>query len=517
MLSISPPMKGVAGAVDYYLNFTKEDYYANTSEAPGCWLGGGAELLELKGEVKREPFAYLLDGFSPDGKRELVQNAGTSQREKRGRQNGWDLTFSAPKSVSVVWAIASEPYRRAIEQAHFRAVQAAINYLEEAAAVSRRGEQGKIKERVAIVGAAFMHGSSRDQDMQLHTHVVMANVGVREDLTTGALHSINFFRAKVAAGAVYQAQFARELRELNLRIEADKVSFKVKGVPQELCDFCSKRGNAIKAEMKKTGLTGQKEAKNIAYKTRKEKAHVEKQVLFGGWRQVCEAHGFGREQADKLFRREQVYASTRQEFPEALKQSIAQVFPEKQTRSRLASVAARVAIEHGVGAEELKRAMAETKLAPEKSLLHVEWRKAFPKAPKLNPASKLKVPYVAVGQKKHKWDEIRWRKGLLVVELRIQDRKLFSRAPAWNPASELKIPLPRLKLKGGGKEKTNEVISTTKVLFGLVQVVKKELFPHAPAWSPAKKLSVLALKFRRQAPESTRPTQSDDHGHYHSV
>jgi conjugative relaxase-like TrwC/TraI family protein len=75
-------MKGVAGAVNYYQNFKNSDHCANTAKEPGGWLGKGAELLNLKGEVTREAFGYLLDGFSPDGKRKLVENAGTTKTHK---------------------------------------------------------------------------------------------------------------------------------------------------------------------------------------------------------------------------------------------------------------------------------------------------------------------------------------------------------------------------------------------------------------------------------------------------
>jgi hypothetical protein len=81
-------MKGVAGAVNDYQNFMNSDHYANTAEEPGRWLGKGAELLNLKREVKREEFGYLLDGFSPAGKRKLVENAGTTKKEQKGPQDG---------------------------------------------------------------------------------------------------------------------------------------------------------------------------------------------------------------------------------------------------------------------------------------------------------------------------------------------------------------------------------------------------------------------------------------------
>ena len=112
MLSISGPMRGAASA-DYYLNLSQEDYYVSGSEVPGYWLGKGARQLDLAGKVHRDDLKSMLNGMAPDGSRPLVQNA---QHEKR--QCAWDLTLSAPKSVSVLWALGTPEIREKIEQMH---------------------------------------------------------------------------------------------------------------------------------------------------------------------------------------------------------------------------------------------------------------------------------------------------------------------------------------------------------------------------------------------------------------
>ena len=95
MLSISPPMKG-AGKGNYYTGLAQEDYYTKGGEPLGEWYGEGAEQLGLNGKVKDIELRLALEGFSPTGEK-LVQNAGD-----KDRQSGWDLTFSAPKSVSIL-------------------------------------------------------------------------------------------------------------------------------------------------------------------------------------------------------------------------------------------------------------------------------------------------------------------------------------------------------------------------------------------------------------------------------
>ena len=147
MLSISNPLKG-ADAGKYYLELARDDYYLGAGEAPGRWYGQGASLLRLPAEVKGRHFLNLLAGCSPDGKLALVQNA-----RKPERQSGWDLTFSAPKSVSVLWAMAPPELRQQIEAIHQHAVQTALNHLERTCALTRRGPGGQSVEPAAVLFA----------------------------------------------------------------------------------------------------------------------------------------------------------------------------------------------------------------------------------------------------------------------------------------------------------------------------------------------------------------------------
>jgi len=161
MLSIGA-MTGGQG--QYYLDLSREDYYLNGGEPPGWWWGAGATSLKLRGLVARHELQQLLDGFSPKGER-LTQNAG-----RDNRRPGWDLTFSAPKSVSVLWSQADAEARRQIQEAHLAAVKAGLHYLETEAAFTRRGKAGLERERTGLLVAGFEHGTSRAGDPQLHTH-----------------------------------------------------------------------------------------------------------------------------------------------------------------------------------------------------------------------------------------------------------------------------------------------------------------------------------------------------------
>jgi hypothetical protein len=92
----------------------RDDYYAGQQEEPGQWIGAGAEGLEWGGEVDPDVFAHLLDG------------AGLRRPSKTAGVAGIDLTFRAPKSVSVLWAVAPDDLAAELRAAHDVAVREAF-------------------------------------------------------------------------------------------------------------------------------------------------------------------------------------------------------------------------------------------------------------------------------------------------------------------------------------------------------------------------------------------------------
>ena len=209
-----------------------DDYYLKGGEPPGYWLGDGASLLGLAGRVEEKPCKHLLAGLSPDGQDFLVQGAGGVRH-----QPGWDLSFSCPKSVTVIWCQGNPEIRKAVQEAQAEAVRAAVDYLQDAAACTRRGKGGRERETTKLVVAAFEHGTSRAQDPQLHTHCLVMNVGVRADGTTGTIVSQPLYAHKMAAGAVYRAELANQLeKRLGVVLEREKTWFDVQGVPESLAE-----------------------------------------------------------------------------------------------------------------------------------------------------------------------------------------------------------------------------------------------------------------------------------------
>ena len=295
MISISPPIQGSAPG-QYYLSLAREDYYINGGEPPGKWLGIGAENFGLEGEVKAEHLRNLMNGYSSDGLQSLVQN---SKSEKR--RSGWDLTFSAPKSVSVLWSQAEPEVRTAIQRAQQMAVVKALGYLDEHAAITRRGKGGHRKESVSLTVATFEHGTSRALDPQLHTHSVVLNVAKRLDGTFGTIETRPLFQHQMAAGALYRAELSAQLEQrLGLISERSKSCFEIVGVSPELVDEFSKRRKEIQKILDQKGYTSPEAAMIAALDSREVKGHVAREKLFEVWKEKGQELGWSTPEVSRL-------------------------------------------------------------------------------------------------------------------------------------------------------------------------------------------------------------------------
>ncbi|QDT76364.1 MobF family relaxase [Lacipirellula limnantheis] len=280
---------------DYYQRLAREDYYLEGGEPPGSWLGGGAQALGHSGVVKPEDLAALFQGFAADGNR-LVQNAG-----KENRQCGWDLTFSAPKSVSFLWSQADEATRHEYLAAQKEAVAAAIRYIEENFAVSRIGKAGAEHVDAQLVVAAFEHATSRALDPQLHTHCLVLNLGVDAAGNVRSLRSKPFYQQKMLAGAFYRCELSRQLQaRLGVSVERPLTSrgkpaawFEVQGVPKSILSQFSKRRAAIEQELGSRGMESASAAAFAALTTRETKTVVPpRKELYDRWKEEGTTLGF---------------------------------------------------------------------------------------------------------------------------------------------------------------------------------------------------------------------------------
>ena len=251
MLSIG---KLAAGGEDYYLQAVAagvEDYYLGAGEAPGCWLAG-AGALGLEGEVAPEDLRAVLAGHEPGGERLAAAPPG------RARVPGFDLTFSAPKSVSLLHALGEPRVQSEVLAAHEAAVAAALGYLERHAAFLRRGHGGR--ERIAaegLVAAGFRHRSSRAQDPALHTHVLVANLARAADGRAGALDGRALYRHAATAGHLYQAELRHQLgRRLGVEWRPVRRGLaEIEGIPAEVLRAFSRRRIQIEESLAVHGAT----------------------------------------------------------------------------------------------------------------------------------------------------------------------------------------------------------------------------------------------------------------------
>ena len=160
--SVAAIRAGGAGAsVAYYVEQVaadRHDYYAGHAEAPGTWHGGFADHLGLSGEVTAETFRAVLDGVDPG-------TGAPLKPQPNRRVAAWDVTFSPPKSISALWAVAPDAARRDVLEAQAAAVDAAVGYLTGHACVARLGRDGIDRQDGSNLGflrADFTHRCSRE-------------------------------------------------------------------------------------------------------------------------------------------------------------------------------------------------------------------------------------------------------------------------------------------------------------------------------------------------------------------
>jgi len=187
----------------------RDDYYTGRGEAAGEWVGAGARELGLEGPISAGEFTALLEGRDPRAPESRLR-ASSSQPEVAAL----DLTFSAPKSVSVLSAVASPEVSGALVECHEEAVRAALGFLENEAVLVRRGKGGaRFEHAGGLIAVAYRHRMSRSLDPQLHTHVVAANLARGVDGRFTALHHPSIYRAARTAGYVYQAHLRAAVRD----------------------------------------------------------------------------------------------------------------------------------------------------------------------------------------------------------------------------------------------------------------------------------------------------------------
>ena len=296
MLSIGALSSAAQGA-SYY---ERDGYYAKDDpehQDASAWAGKGAEELGLTGPVDPETFRAVLEGRVPDG--------SGRQLGKRGKDGeilhrpGRDLTFSAPKSVSIEALVGGDDR---IVEAHDRAVAATLAWVEKNAAQTRMkdpetGNMTRVGNQ-KIVAGTFRHDTSRNLDPQLHTHAVLANMVQGADGKWRTMANEGLYAKQKLIGMLYRNELAAGLKKLGYDIEKTHADgrFEIAGVPREAIAAFSTRRAEIEAAMEARGLGASADnprlAERAALMTRAAKRDIDRRELRGVWRHQAADLGF---------------------------------------------------------------------------------------------------------------------------------------------------------------------------------------------------------------------------------
>jgi conjugative relaxase-like TrwC/TraI family protein len=302
---------------DYYLTPGGEP-----AQAPGRWLASADTLAQLGiegSDVDGPDFIALMEGRHPrDGG--WLRRAGADG----SRGGGIDVTFSAPKSVSVTWALGDEHERETIEQAHRAAVDQAIEHMTETVPTVRRRYGAGVVEEPAreLIAAEYLHTTARGlmdgdaPDPQLHSHVVVTSA-VRDDGRIVAVASRPMFRSAREGGAFYRSALAHELSQRGYEIDAGTGKegryFEIAEVPTGLLDAFSARSREVAAAAERFRAKWGRapecgELRRLKLENRKVKLPVTRADLQRVWEEKAARHSFPRErhgrQQDGRSRRE---------------------------------------------------------------------------------------------------------------------------------------------------------------------------------------------------------------------
>jgi len=245
-------IRAMSGGVGYaQRHLEHSDYYDEHRRVQGEWQGRGAELLGLSGDVTREQFEAVRESLHPETGEYLrprhsadrVSVDGTEQSKARSL---YDLTFSAPKSVSIQAMVAGD---ERLIAAHDEAVRSTLAEAESHVATRVRLHAAN-EDRMTgnWIVATYRHDASRELDPQLHTHAVAANLTY--DGVEGrwkALQASGLYERRAYLTEVYRNTLAHEVRSLGYEIETRRDSrgrnlgFEIRGISDDLQEKYSQR------------------------------------------------------------------------------------------------------------------------------------------------------------------------------------------------------------------------------------------------------------------------------------
>ncbi len=301
-----------AGAVAQYLT----GYLTAAGEEPGVWVGAAARALALEGRVQRSELVSVLEGRDPrDGTAlgRVFQSRTLGDGRVVRPVIGFDATFSAPKSVSVMWALTQDP---GWAEAHDRAVLAVVEHVQAHGATTRVRAPGgrQYPDTRGLITAVFRQHTSRADDPQLHTHTFISSK-VQTDGGWWALDARYLKRYQRALGGLYQTVLRAELAA-RYGVEWGPVvhgQAELVHLPAGLVELFSKRTSQVdtvldakvEAFTTRNGRvpTGYERAalvREAALDSRDRKTGTTPGILFHEWAAQAEGVGWDRDQLTNL-------------------------------------------------------------------------------------------------------------------------------------------------------------------------------------------------------------------------
>ena len=297
MVATVTQLKSSATAVSYY---EKDGYYAKDDPEhrdASFWEGEAAKDLGLRGHVLPGEFEDVLEGWVPGTEIRL----GRMREGEHDHRPGWDITFSAPKSVSLEGLVVGD---RRVIRAHDDAVRATLKWIEKDL-LQTRGWDPITRQRPRVpadgmIVAGFRHAASRTGDPQLHTHCVLANMTRNASGEMRSVEPTMIRRSEKLIGAYYRNELARRLQSLGMATTPTLIGrvpgFELAGYDRSFLDAFSGRRAEILAYLKEHDLPyNARNAEKAALHTRQAKKEIGLSQLVPQWRERAKALGLVRD------------------------------------------------------------------------------------------------------------------------------------------------------------------------------------------------------------------------------
>ncbi len=297
MVNISKPLT-TGKAQEYYKSEyanSENAYYTQAGQLRGEWHGKLAAEMGLSGTVSERQYDRLVLGQDPFSGAQIIEHRDTLRTrsgEELGHRAGWDLTFQAPKTISLTALVGGD---ERVRGAHRSAVKTALDEMEKYAQ-ARMGGNLPPQNTANWASAMFEHDTARPVDgypaPHLHTHVVVFNMTRDEQGQLRSVQPRELFRIQSMATAVYRSELAYRLREFGYEVErGGQNAPEIKGYSREYREAASARRAEITREMNEKGLSGAEAAERIAHRTRSNKQVWDAEDLKAAHREEAAKYG----------------------------------------------------------------------------------------------------------------------------------------------------------------------------------------------------------------------------------